>query len=131
MEALVAFALGVARVDVDGGTWELTDAESPTTEVEELGLPLVRATARCGSRIVAVLDRRPPLVVSDDVGHTWTETGGGLPAGVAVAISPDRPDDLVYAAEQRLFVSRDGGRFWAALPFELPAITAVAVCPDP
>jgi hypothetical protein len=127
MEVLAAFALGVARVDVDEETWELVDEPAPVTEVEELGLPLVIATARCGSRVVALLDRRPPLALSDDAGVTWSGAGSGLPPGVAVAISDDHPDDLVYAASERLFVSRDGGRFWAALSPELPGITGVAI----
>jgi hypothetical protein len=127
MEVLVAFALGVGRVDVESGTWETTDDDPPSGEVEPIGLPLVRMTTRCDARIVALLDRRPPLVVSDDAGLTWREAGGGLPPGVAVAISADHPDDLVYATDRRLFVSRDGGRFWSALPVELPAITGVAV----
>jgi hypothetical protein len=46
---------------------------------------------------------------------------------VALAISADHPDDLVYASRARVFVSRDGGRFWSALPPELEGITAVAV----
>lgn len=127
MRVLVAFALGVVDIDVDGGTWEPTDAEPPVAVAENVGLPLVLATARCGPRIVALVDRRPPLLVSDDAGATWKEAGGGLPTGVAVAISAEHPDALVFATAERLFVSRDGGRFWAALPFELAGISAVAV----
>lgn len=127
MEALVAFALGVACVDLDAGTWEPAAAEPPVATVEDVGLPLVRATARCGARIVALVDRRPPLLVSDDAGTTWVEAGGGLPAGVAIAISVDHPDVLVFATGSRVFVSRDGGRFWSGLPFELAGITGVSI----
>lgn len=127
MQVLVAFALGVARLDVDEATWELVDGVIVGAPADEIGLPLVVATARCGARIVALLDRRPPLAISDDAGTTWSEAGSGLPAGVALAISADHPDDLVYASDARLFVSRDGGRFWSALPPELEGITAVAV----
>lgn len=127
MQVLVAFALGVARLDVDEATWELVDDVIVGAPADEIGLPLVVATARCGARIVALLDRRPPLAISDDAGTTWSEAGSGLPAGVALAISADHPDDLVYASDARLFVSRDGGRFWSALPPELEGITAVAV----
>lgn len=128
MQVLVAFALGVARLDVDEATWELVDdVVVEAAPGEEVGLPLVVDTARCGARIVALLDRRPPLAISDDAGATWSEAGSGLPAGVALAISADHPDDLVYASHARLFVSRDGGRFWSALPPELEGITAVAV----
>ncbi len=127
MEALVASALGVVRVDLDAGTWEPADADPPVVTTEDVGLPLVVATARCGGRIVALVDRRPPLLVSDDAGATWVEAGGGLPAGVTIAISPHHPDELVFATGERVFVSRDGGRFWSALPFELAGITGVAV----
>jgi hypothetical protein len=75
---------------------------------------------------MAVVDRRPPPVVSDDSGATWREAGGGLPAGRAVAISPGHPDDVLFASASRLYVSRDGGRFWHALALELPEIRAVA-----
>jgi hypothetical protein len=127
MQVLVAFALGVARLDVEAATWELVDDDVETGPGEDVGLPLVVDTARCGARIVALLDRRPPLAISDDAGATWSEAGSGLPAGVALAISADHPDDLVYASRARVFVSRDGGRFWSALPPELEGITAVAV----
>lgn len=127
MQVLVAFALGVARFDVDESTWELVEEDLAPAEVNDVGLPLVVATARCGARIVALLDRRPPLALSDDAGTTWAEAGSGLPAGAAVAISSEHPDDLVYASETRVFVSRDGGRFWSALPSELEGITAVAI----
>lgn len=127
MAALVAFALGVALVDLAAGTWEPVDAEPPTATAEDVGLPLVLATARSGARVVALVDRRPPLLVSSDAGATWAEAGGGLPPGVAVAVSPERPDELVFATAERLFVSHDGGRFWTALPFELVGITGVSV----
>ena len=92
-------------------------------------LPRVVAAASCGSTVVAVVDRRPPLAVSHDAGRTWRESGGGLPAGAAVAIDEDNPDRILYAARNRLYVSEDGGRFWRALPPELPAIEAVAFVP--
>jgi hypothetical protein len=74
----------------------------------------------------AVPPARPPLVVSNDGGLTWREAGAGLRPGVAVVISPDHPDLVVYATAERLHVSRDGGRFWTALTVELPEITSVA-----
>ncbi len=89
-------------------------------------LPLVVAAAAHGSTVVAVVDRRPPHMVSHDGGATWREAGAGLRPGVAVAVSPDHPDVVLYATEERLHVSRDGGRFWQALAVELPGITAVA-----
>lgn len=126
MQALVATALGVATVDLDEEVVLDLDGEREL-EPRDAGvsLPLLVAADRHGSRVVAVLDRRPPLVVSDDAGATWREAGGGLPAGRAVAISPDHPDLVLYASETRLYLSRDGGRFWQGLALELPAITRV------
>lgn len=119
---------------VDGG-W-LVDLETeevvartenpPTASNVKVDLPLVVAAARSGPTIVAVVDRRPPLVVSYDAGRTWREAGGGLPKGTAVAIDADNPDRMLYAARNRLFLSEDGGRFWRALVIELPEITSVA-----
>ena len=126
MEALVATVFGCFRVDLDDGEAELTDDDPPAAAEVEVSLPLVVAVARVGSRVVAVVDRRPPLLLSDDAGLTWRETGGGLPAGVAIAIDEDDPDRLLFASESRLWVSEDGGLFWHSLPPELIGITAVA-----
>ena len=92
----------------------------------EVWLPLLVATAATGSTVVAVVERRPPLVVSNDAGRTWRESGGGLPAGRAVAIAENDPDLMLYAARNRLYLSEDGGRFWRALVVELPEIQALA-----
>ena len=77
--------------------------------------------------MVAVVDARPPMLVSHDAGMTWRESGRGLPPGTAVAIAWWDPDLLVYAARNRLYVSRDGGVFWTALAVELPEIEALAL----
>ncbi|MFL5262997.1 MAG: hypothetical protein ACJ79L_11420 [Anaeromyxobacteraceae bacterium] len=92
-----------------------------------LNLPRVLAAAAAGSTVVALVDARPPMLVSHDAGSTWRESGRGLPPGRAVAIADDDPDTLVFAARNRLYVSRDGGVFWTALAAELPEIAAVAV----
>jgi hypothetical protein len=126
MEALVATALGCVLVELESGDAALVDDESPAAGVADVSLPLVVAVDRVGSRIVAVVDRRPPLMVSDDTGLTWREAGGGLPAGAAVAIHPDDPDRMLFASESRLFLSEDGGRFWRALELELIGITALS-----
>lgn len=97
------------------------------TEPVTFGLPRVVASGSAGSTVVAVVDRRPPLMVSYDAGRTWREAGGGLPRGCAVAIAFDDPDLVVYAGRNRLYLSRDGGRFWHALAPELPEIEAVAI----
>jgi hypothetical protein len=96
--------------------------EIATVSVE---LPRVLAAAAAGSTIVAVVDRRPPLMVSHDAGRTWRESGGGLPRGRAVAVAEDNPDLVLYGARNRLHLSTDGGRFWRALAPELPEIEAV------
>ncbi len=126
MQALVATALGCVVVELESGDAELVDDDPPTAGSAEVSLPLLIAADQVDARVVAVLNRRPPLMLSDDAGQTWREAGGGLPAGAAVAIHPDEPDRLLYASESRLFLSEDGGRFWRALEPELIGITALA-----
>jgi photosystem II stability/assembly factor-like uncharacterized protein len=126
MDALVATALGCVHVDLETGEAELVDDQQPTRATPGVSLPLLIAASQSGERIVAVVDRRPPLVLSEDGGRTWDEAGGGLPAGTAIAIHPEDPDVLLFASESRLFVSENGGRFWHALDVELIGITAVA-----
>ncbi len=126
MKALAATALGCVEIDLETEEATLAEKRPPFPQLVETSLPLVVATGQAGSRIVAVVDRRPPLVVSDDAGLTWREAGGGLPAGTAIAVDPDDPDLLLFASESRLFLSDDGGRFWHALAPELIGITAVA-----
>jgi hypothetical protein len=127
VRALVQTVDGVFEVD-------LTEEEvlgSVEGEVRperlEIPLPLFVAGAATGSTVVAVIDRRPPLVVSNDAGRTWRESGGGLPPGRAVAVADDDPDLMLYAARNRLYLSEDGGRFWRALVVELPEIQAVTL----
>ena len=78
-----------------------------------------------GSTIVLLLERRPPLMVSHDSGSTWSERGSGLPVGRAVALG-ESPDDILFAARNRVYVSRNGGVFWRAVAVELPEIRDVA-----
>ena len=122
----MATAVGSVRVDLESGGAELVDDDPPVAQVADVSLPLLVTAAQVDARIVAVVDRRPPLVVSDDDGRTWRKSGGGLPAGTAIAIDGDDPDLLLYASESRLFLSQDGGRFWRGLEVELLGITAVA-----
>lgn len=124
--AIVVCALGPLVVDLSDGSIEDEEAVTPDRPDVAVGLPLVVAADQVGARIICVLDRRPPIVVSDDAGATWLEAGGGLPPGVDVALSRESPDDALFAGHERLFVSHDGGRFWSALTLELPGITAVA-----
>jgi photosystem II stability/assembly factor-like uncharacterized protein len=122
----VATADGVFHVDLE--TEEIVDIEAEETlepSAVDVELPRTVTAARSGSTVVAVVDRRPPLVVSHDAGTTWREAGGGLPGGQAVAVAAENPDLVVYGARNRLYVSEDGGRFWRALAPELPAIVAL------
>ena len=126
MTADVETEHGVYEVDLE--TEEVTGLApgslEPGTAVDT-PLPRVVDAAAGGATVVAVVDRRPPLVVSYDAGRTWRETGGGLPSGRAVAVSLENPDVVLYASRNRLFLSEDGGRFWRALAPELPEIRAV------
>jgi hypothetical protein len=125
VRALVGTVDGVFEVDLEEevviGATDV-HVERPTLEVE---LPRVVAAAAAGSTVIAVVDRRPPIAVSNDAGRTWRESGGGLPAGRAVAIAEEDPDYVLYAARNRLYLSTDGGRFWRALAPELPQIEAL------
>lgn len=127
MRAFVRTVDGVFEVDLD----EELVLGSSLAEVElepvAVTLPLVIAAAASGSTVIAVLDRRPPLAVSNDAGRTWREAGGGLPPGRAIAIADDDPDYVVYAARNRLYLSTNGGTFWRSLAPELPEIEAVSL----
>jgi hypothetical protein len=127
VRALVGTVDGVFEVDLD----EELVLGSSLAEVEPepvaVSLPLLVAAAACGSTVIAVVDRRPPLAVSNDAGRTWRESGGGLPPGRAIAIAGDDPDYVLYAARNRLYLSTNGGVFWRALAPELPEIEAVSL----
>jgi hypothetical protein len=101
---------------------ETEDFDVPRISVE---LPRVVAAAAAGPTIVAVVERRPPLAISNDAGSTWREAGGGLPPGFAVAVDEDNPDVMLFAARNRLYLSENGGTFWRSLVPELPDIAAV------
>ena len=128
MRALVGTELGVFTVDLDEEeVLELDQAERLAPPiVEGISLPLLVAVDAVGSRVVAVVGRRPPLVISNDAGTTWREAGGGLPPGRGVVVHPDDPDTILYAARNRLYLSANGGIFWRALAPELPEIVAIA-----
>jgi hypothetical protein len=122
MIAVVSTTHGAFAVDLEASSVEpWADSVVPAPE-PILNLPRVVGAAAAGSTVVAVVDRRPPLLVSYDAGSTWSDSGRGLPPGRAVAISESDPDLVVFAARNRLYVSRNGGRFWNALEAELPEI---------
>jgi hypothetical protein len=124
----------IAIVGTHGGTF-VVDLESDEVEPWPeppnpppelvLNLPRVVAAAASGAAVYAVVDVRPPLLVSHDAGSTWRAAGHGLPPGRAVAVSPLNTDEAVFAARNRLYTTRDGGRFWTALTVELPEIDSL------
>jgi hypothetical protein len=126
MPVLVGTSFGVFELDLDEETAEPAPEHTLPSSRHEISLPLLVDADAVGSRVVAVVARRPPLVLSDDGGLTWRETGGGLPPGRAVALDPDQPDRLLFASESRVFLSEDGGRFWRSLAPELIGIEAIA-----
>jgi hypothetical protein len=125
MRAAVRTADGTFIVDLEEEE-VLGAGEEFETEQVGVELPRVVAAAAVGPTIVAVVDRRPPLAISNDAGSTWRETGGGLPPGFAVAIDESNPDVMLYGARNRLYLSENGGIFWRSLVPELPEIEAVA-----
>jgi hypothetical protein len=125
MRAAVRTAEGTFIVDLEEEE-VLAAGEEFETEQVSVELPRVVAAAAVGSTIVAVVDRRPPLAISNDAGSTWREAGGGLPPGFAVAIDENNPDVMLYGARNRLYLSENGGIFWRSLVPELPEIEAVA-----
>jgi len=125
MIASVRTVEGVLLIDLEDEL-VIVGQELPAIDAPTVELPRVVATARAGSTIAAVVDRRPPLAISRDNGATWSEAGGGLPTGFAVAIAEDDPDRMLYAGRNRLYVSVNGGVFWRALTLELPDILTVA-----
>jgi len=129
MIALVQTVMGAFAVDLETDEVEPWDGEVEAARAPTLNLPLVVAAAAAGSAVFAVVGTKTPLVVSHDAGTTWSESGRGLPLGVAVAILDDHPDIAVYATRNRLYLTRDGGVFWTALALELPEITGLVVVP--
>lgn len=125
MIAWVRTVEGVVEVDVEEETVLGEIDVEIQRERQELSLPRLVAASGAGSTVVALVDRKPPLLVSWDAGATWNEAGGGLPAGFDVAVDPADPDRVLYAARNRLYLSTDGARFWRSLAPELPDIEAV------
>jgi len=124
--AAAATVEGVVLVDVESEELLGTGADLPVVDVPHVDLPRVVAAARAGATIACVVERRPPLAISRDGGATWTEAGGGLPAGFAIAIAEDEPDRMLYAGRNRLYLSSNGGVFWRSLALELPDIEGIA-----
>jgi hypothetical protein len=127
--AVAVTRAGAYAVDLESEEVEPWEGEPELPPQPDVRLPRLVAAAASGATIVAVVDAKPPLVVSHDAGTTWRESGRGLPAGRGVAVAADDPDTAVFASRNRLFVTRDGGVFWHALAVELPEILSVAIEP--
>ncbi|HEV7640262.1 MAG TPA: hypothetical protein VGO39_05325 [Gaiellaceae bacterium] len=127
MNVLVATVAGSFAVDLDTDEVEPWPDEVSPPPAPVLNLPRLVAAAATGATVVAVVDAKPPMLVSHDSGSTWRESGRGLPPGRAIAISDEDPDVLVYAGRNLLYVSRNGGVFWSALALELPEIERIAI----
>ena len=89
---------GVFELDLDEDVVLGPSSEAVEPQDVPLSLPLVVAAAASGSTVIAVIDRRPPLAVSNDAGRTWREAGGGLPPGRAIASADAHPHPERYAA---------------------------------
>ena len=126
MIALVATVDGTFAVDLEDSTVLVADAFD-LAPAPVLNLPRLVSAASVGATVAAVVDAKPPLLLSYDAGSTWRASGRGLPPGRAVAIAEDNPDTILFAARNRLYLSCDGGVFWTAIAAELPEITAVAL----
>jgi hypothetical protein len=126
-QVLVQTQDAVLTIDAEEGVVDIDTGARLTRPPDiAVSLPAVQACVGSGSTIVALVDRKPPLVVSHDAGRTWHEAGSGLPKGRAIAIDEDDPDRILFAAPHRIWLSTDGGRFWESLALDLPAIDAVA-----
>jgi hypothetical protein len=127
MIAIVETVAGTFTVDLDDETVEPSPIPADLAASPSLNLPRLVAAAAVGATVVAVVDAKPPILVSHDAGTTWRDAGRGLPPGRAVAVAGDDPDTIVFAARNRLYLSRNGGVFWTALAAELPEITSVSL----
>jgi len=127
MIATVETVAGTFAVDLDDETVEPSSAPADPVAPPTLNLPRLVDAAAVGATVVAVVDAKPPILVSYDAGTTWRDAGRGLPPGRAVAVAGDDPDTIVFAARNRLYLSRNGGVFWTALAVELPEITRISL----
>ena len=66
MIAAVGTVAGVFLVDVEAESLLGEGNEVPAAERPEVSLPRVVAAARAGSTVVAVVEHRPPLMLSND-----------------------------------------------------------------
>ena len=83
MIAVVSTASGTFSVDLETDEVEPWPGDAPRSAAPALNLPRLVAAHEAGSTIFAVVDTKPPVVVSHDAGVTWRESGRGLPPSLA------------------------------------------------
>ena len=98
------------------------DAPTPPA----LDLPLLVAAAAHGSTVVAVVDRRPPLVVSNDGGRTWREAGAGLAPASRSRSRPSIPTSSSSPRPSGSTSRATAGASGRRSRSSCPSITAVA-----
>ena len=128
MTALAATAHGLVELDVDEELVLELDVDGHSSRVHCL-----QSRCRCSSMQTRSARVSSPSSTGGRRSRSRTtrvrrgaRQAAACPPGRAVAIHPDDPDLVLFAARNRLYLSRDGGRFWAALAPELPEIAAVA-----
>ena len=126
MEAFVATALGCVVVELETGEAELVDDEPPVAGTADVSLPLLVASDQVGARIVAVVERRPPLIVSDDGAERGRRPAAAFRRAPRSRSTRTTPTCCSSRQSHASSSREDGGRFWRALDLELIGITAVA-----
>ena len=107
MKVLISTVAGTFAVDLETDEVEPWDAGLDVPPAPVLNLPRVVAAAAAGATVAAVVATKPPLLISYDAGSTWRESGRGLPAGRAVAISDEDPGpDRLRGAQPALPLSK-------------------------
>ncbi len=64
------------------------------------------------------------LYVTEDLGRTWRDIGGGLPAEAVNVVreDPTNPDILWVGTDRSVYVSHDRGESWTTMPTGLPSV---------
>jgi photosystem II stability/assembly factor-like uncharacterized protein len=75
--------------------------------------------------------KRQHVVRSTDLGRSWTDVSGNLPAAPVneLVVAPDRT--LVVGTDVGVFLSHDGGRRWRAVGAGLPMVPVLDLDLDP
>lgn len=129
---------GVFRSDDAGESWVSIAEGLPG----DFGFPIVAHPTRSGTvfvfPLVADIERFPPggrpaVWRSTDAGHTWEETGPGLPAEAYTSVlrdafvcdSAERAGLYVGTRHGSVWASNDEGSHWAEIRSNLPDVLCV------